>query len=288
MAKRKGLGRGLEHLLSQNVNDFDDVDYDEAQIAKLPLDEIRPNPFQPRKYFDEAALNELAASIEAQGVFQPILVRKTVVGYEIISGERRFRASQIAGMEDIPALIEDYDDEKMMEVALVENIQREDLTIVEEARSYKLIMDNLSLTQDALSKKVGKSRSHVANILRILKLDDSILDLLDSKQVSMGHVKVLITLDDAKLISSIVEKIIAQGLSVRQVEELAKEVKEPKKAKEVAKKVVVVPRNKRLESSIREKMDTKVKINGNDKGSIEFYFSSEEDLGRILEKLKLI
>lgn len=288
MAKRKGLGRGLEHLLSQNINDIDDMDYDEAQIAKLPLDEIRPNPFQPRKYFDEAALNELAASIEAQGVFQPILVRKTVVGYEIISGERRFRASQIAGMEDIPALIEDYDDEKMMEVALVENIQREDLTVVEEARSYKLIMDNLSLTQEALSKKVGKSRSHVANILRILKLDDSILDLLDSKQVSMGHVKVLITLDDAKLISSIVEKIIAQGLSVRQVEELAKEVKEPKKAKETPKKVMEVPRNKRLESSIREKVEAKVKINGNDKGSIEFYFSSEEDLGRILEKLKLI
>lgn len=285
MAKRKGLGRGLEHLLSQNI---DEMDYDEAQIAKLPLDEIRPNPFQPRKYFDESALNELAASIEAQGVFQPILVRKTVVGYEIISGERRFRASQIAGLSEIPALIEDYDDEKMMEVALVENIQREDLTIVEEARSYKLIMDNLNLTQEALSKKVGKSRSHVANILRILKLDDSILDLLDTKQVSMGHVKVLITLDDAKLISSIVEKIIAQGLSVRQVEELAKEVKEPKKVKDVAKKEVEVPRNRRLESSIREKVETKVKINGNDKGSIEFYFSSEEDLGRILEKLKLI
>lgn len=286
MAKKKVLGRGLDFLIDQNIGE---VEYDESQVKKIEITEIRPNPFQPRKYFDENALSELAASIKAQGVFQPILVRKTIVGYEIISGERRYRASKMVGLTEIPAIIEDYNDEKMMEVALVENIQREDLTIVEEARSYKLIMENLGLTQETLAQKVGKSRSHVANILRILKLSDSVLDLLDTKKVTMGHVKVLITIEDEIVINEIVAKIIKLGLSVRQVEELAKEAKkerQPKKIKE--KQHVEVPRNKRLESSIREKVDTKVKIRGDEKGVIEFHFTSEEDLGRILEKLKLI
>lgn len=285
MAKKKSLGRGLDFLIDQNI---EEISYDEAQICKLAISEIRPNPFQPRKYFDEGALSELAASIEEQGVFQPILVRKTVVGYEIISGERRYRASKLAGLEEIPAIIEDYDDERMMEVALVENIQREDLTIVEEARSYKLIMENLGLTQDVLAKKVGKSRSHVANILRILKLDDSILDLLDTKQVTMGHVKVLITIEDTDIVNVIVAKIVEQGLSVRQVEELAKLAKAEVKPQKIKEKHEEVPRNKRLESTIRELVDTKVKIRGKEKGTIEFHFNSEEDLGRILEKLKLI
>lgn len=286
MAKKQKLGRGLDFLMDQNK---EEVNYDDYQVNRIKVSEIRPNPFQPRKYFDENALSELAASIESQGVFQPILVRKTIIGYEIISGERRFRASKIAGLEDIPAIIENYDDEKMMEVAIVENIQREDLTIVEEARSYKLIIDNLEITQEVLAQKVGKSRSHVTNILRILRLKDSILDLLDTKQVTMGHVKVLITIEDDKIISSIVNKIISQNLSVRQVEQLAKEAKASiKEPKTIVRKETDIPRNKRLEASIREKVDAKVKIHGNEKGTVEFYFSSEEDLGRILETLKLI
>jgi ParB family chromosome partitioning protein len=286
MAKKPALGRGLEHLLNQNINIEETTTDNNIQTIKIK--ELKPNPYQPRKKFDDSALEELANSIKEQGVFQPILVRKAIVGYEIIAGERRFRASKLAGLKEIPAVIYDYSDQKMMEVALIENIQREDLTIVEEAKSYKMIIENLGFTQEELGKKVGKSRPHISNTLRILALDDEILDLIDDKTLTMGHVKVLVTIKDKSRVTQIVNSILRDGLSVRQTEEIAKVEKSeklPKIPKEVSK---AVPRNKRLENQIREKLDTKVKISGEEKGTIEITYNSEDDLGRILEHLNLI
>ncbi|MBL0701772.1 MAG: ParB/RepB/Spo0J family partition protein, partial [Spiroplasma sp.] len=242
------------------------------------------NPYQPRKIFNEEALIELSNSIKEQGVFQPILIRSGIVGYELIAGERRLRAAKLAGLKEIPAVVYDYDDKQMMEVALIENIQREDLTIVEEAKSYKMIIEHLGITQEELGKKVGKSRPHISNTLRILNLNTSILNLLDSKKITMGHVKVLVTIEDEKRVKKIVDEIIEKGLSVREAENLAKEEKPPVKQKEI----IDIPRNKRLEKHLREKIGTKVKITGSNKGIIEISFSTEDDLGRILELLKLV
>ncbi len=280
MTKKKGLGRGLDYLLTQNPLDETPV----SGIEQIAIGGIKPNPYQPRKLFNEDSLIELSNSIKEQGVFQPILVRSGIVGYELIAGERRLRAAKMAGLKEIPAIIYAYDDKQMMEVALIENIQREDLTIVEEAKSYKMIIEHLGLTQEELGKKVGKSRPHISNTLRILKLDTSILKLLDSKKITMGHVKILVTIEDEKKVKKIVDEIIEKGLSVREAEKLAKVEKTPNK--EIV--VVDIPRNKRLEKHIREKIGTKVKIKGSDKGTIEISFATEEDLGRILELLKLV
>ncbi|MGL5021077.1 MAG: ParB/RepB/Spo0J family partition protein, partial [Mycoplasmatales bacterium] len=193
MVKKKGLGRGLDHLINQNIVSEDET-ANMSNVTPVLLKDIKPNPYQPRKNFDQEALEELSISIKEQGVFQPILLRRSIIGYEIIAGERRFRASKLAGLKEVPCVIYDYNDQQMMEISLIENIQREDLTIVEEAKSYKMIIDNLSLTQEELAKKVGKSRPHVTNTLRILTLSDDILDMLDSKVLTMGHVKVLITI----------------------------------------------------------------------------------------------
>ena len=282
MAK-KGLGRGLDHLMGQNILD-DNIE--KGNALEIQIKEMKPNPYQPRKNFDMEALEELAESIKEQGVFQPVLVRKGIVGYEIIAGERRTRAAKIAGLKKIPAILCDYDDEKMMEVALIENIQREDLTVVEEAKSYKMIIDNLKLTQEELAKKIGKSRPHISNTLRILTLSDDILDLVDTKLVSMGHLKVLVNIEDKKKLQKIIDEIVNKGLSVREVEALAKEIKKPTRA--TKEKQEEKPRNKRLQAVLREKLDAKVVINGDKKGTIEISFTSEDDLGRILEKLNLI
>lgn len=190
---KKGLGSGLSHLIEQNMSANN-----QREVFDVSVSKIKPNPYQPRKTFDQKALEELSESIKENGLFQPILLRETLVGYEIISGERRYRASKLAGLDTVPAIIYDYTDQQMMEVALVENIQREDLSIVEEARSYQSLIDNLGYTQEQLANKVGKSRSHVANIIRLLKLDDDILESVDEGLLSMGHVKVLITIDDKK------------------------------------------------------------------------------------------
>ena len=288
MAKKKGLGRGLDHLINQNIVAEDDSK-NKSNVTMVLLKEIKPNPYQPRKNFDQEALEELSISIKEQGVFQPILLRRAIIGYEIIAGERRFRASKLAGLTEVPCLIYDYNDQQMMEIALIENIQREDLTIVEEAKSYKMIIDNLGLTQEDLAKKVGKSRPHVTNTLRILTLSDDILDMLDSKVLTMGHVKVLITIKDKDRITQIIKRILSEGLSVRQTEELAKvEKATPAKRKTKTNSQEDIPRNKRLEAQIRDRLDARVKISGEDKGVIEISYSSEEDLGRILETLKLI
>ncbi len=285
MKNKKGLGRGLESLFDQNL----DTTSDEALVAELQISDIEPNPFQPRKTFEESSLNELAQSIKTQGVFQPILVRKAIIGYEIISGERRYRASIIAGLDTIPAIVYDYDDKQMMEVGIIENIQREDLSVIEEAKSYQMLINNLNLTQKDVSERVGKSRSHIANMLRLLKLDESILEMINDNKLTMGHAKVLVNIEDKERISEIAKQAVDKGLTVREVEALAQEEKEqvePSKGK--VETQTKTNEFMRIEQSIREKLDTDVKISGKNKGKLTIGFSSKEDLERILEELKLI
>ena len=281
MAK-KGLGRGLGHLLDENKKLSEMSEQEKsALIEYILVDDIKPNPFQPRKVFEEKALNELTNSIKEHGIFQPILVRKSILGYEIISGERRLRAAKKANLTNVPCIVYSYDDTQMMEVALVENIQREDLSVVEEARSYKLVMSRLNLTQEQLSIRIGKSRTYIANIVRVLKLDDDILDLLDAKDITLGHVKVLISIEDKTLVKEIVNLIITENLSVREVEKMVN-IYKGDKTKKIKTPTKQLRTNKRLENILREKLDTKVKIVGNDKGTIEISYQSVEDLERLL------
>lgn len=283
---KKGLGSGLSHLIEQNMSANN-----QREVFDVSVGKIKPNPYQPRKTFDQKALEELSESIKENGLFQPILLRETLVGYEIISGERRYRASKLAGLKTVPAIIYDYTDQQMMEVALVENIQREDLSIVEEARSYQSLIDNLGYTQEQLANKVGKSRSHVANIIRLLKLDDDILESVDKGLLSMGHVKVLITIDDKKRQHQIVDQIISQNLNVRQTEELANSAKGKSTIKvkqRRANETVKSARNKRIETIVREKLGVQVIVTGEKKGSIEFKYNSPDELENLLEQLNLV
>lgn len=285
MKNKKGLGRGLESLFDQNLDSIND----ETSIVELQLSDIEPNPFQPRKSFDDSSLNELSQSIKTQGVFQPILVRKSIIGYEIISGERRYRASKLAGLDTIPAIVYDYDDKQMMEVGIIENIQREDLSVIEEAKSYQMLISNLKLTQKDVSERVGKSRSHIANMLRLLKLDDQVLSLISEGQITMGHAKVLVNIEDKDRILEIANQTVKNGLTVREVEALAQEEKEVQPAQAKAKKVDEKTNELlRLETMMREKLDARVKITGKNKGKLSIEFDSREDLERILEQLKLI
>ena len=283
--KRKALGRGLEQLFSDEAISFDEIEesiVDEAkknkEIVELPLSELRPNPYQPRKIFDDEALNELASSIKENGVFQPIIVKKTVKGYDIVAGERRFRASKKAGLTTIPAIIKDFTDEEMMNIALLENLQREDLTAIEEANAYKAMIDSLGLTQDELAKKVGKSRSHITNTLGLLKLPKSVQDLVLYNKISMGHARVLSKLEDTGKIEELADKVVSEDLSVRELEELSKD-KELKRLFPVNRK----EKNneyKDVEKMLKEKLGTKVKISNN---KLTISFSTVQDLNRILE-----
>ena len=225
--KRRALGRGLEDLFN-----IEDISYGkleekimettkEEEIREIPLNEIRVNPYQPRKTFDENALNELAESIKIHGVIQPIIVKKSIKGYEIIAGERRFRASRIAGKDKIPAIVRDFSDEQMMEIAVLENLQRENLNAIEEAEAYQTLMNNLNLNQEEVAKRVGKSRSHVTNMLGILSLPISIKNLIAENKMTMGHARVLSKLEDKEKINELADKIVTDNLSVRELEELA-------------------------------------------------------------------
>ena len=202
--KKKALGRGLEQLFDSEVLDFNSFESnilesaDESDIKEIPLSEIRSNPYQPRKTFNEEALNELAESIKNYGVFQPIIVKKSIKGYDLIAGERRVRASKLAGMEKIPAIIKDFSDELMREIALLENLQRENLTAIELAWAYKGIIDSLHITQDELANKIGKSRSSITNILGLLNLPSSVQNMVLDGKLSMGHARELIKLVDSE------------------------------------------------------------------------------------------
>ena len=284
--KRKALGRGLEQLFSdENINTFEDIENDIVDnarenntIVELNLDELRPNPYQPRKKFDEEALNELASSIKEHGVFQPIIVKKTIKGYDIVAGERRFRASKKAGLTKIPAIIADFSDDEMMQISLLENLQREDLTAIEEAKAYKSIIDSSNITQDELAKRVGKSRSHITNMLGLLKLPTNVQDLVLYNKISMGHARVLSKLENIDKINELADLVIKQDLSVRELEEISSD-SNIKKASPIVRK----PKDSKydnLERKLKEKFGTKVKIS--DK-KITISFENVQDLNRILE-----
>ena len=285
--KRKALGRGLEQLFNDEGLNFDTIEnsiIEEAktndQIVEIDLSELRANPYQPRKNFDEEALNELASSIKEHGVFQPIIVKKSIKGYEIIAGERRFRASKLAGMQTIPAIVKDFSDEEMMQIALLENLQRENLTSIEEAKAYKSIIESMNITQDELAKKVGKSRSHVTNILGLLKLPASVQDMVLYNKLSMGHARVLSKLDDPKTIEDLAQRVINEDLSVRKLESIVYDNEE----KEVKTKKSSNNEYKYMEDFLKEKLGTNVKINNN---KISIKFSNVQDLNRILEIMNI-
>ena len=283
----KALGKGLEQLFSNERIDFDKFEKtiveeakESSDIVEIPLTEIRSNPYQPRKEFDEQSLLEFAESIKEHGVIQPIIVKKSIKGYELIAGERRTRASKMAGKETIPAIIRDFDDDEMMEIALIENIQRENLNPIEEAEALSKIIEKNNLTQELASKKFGKSRSYITNILGLLKLPEKTKRYVTEGKISMGHARVLSKLTDEDRINELADLIIEQGLSVREIEKLASENSSVKK--KVKKQILINSKYTIYETLMREKIGSKIKIKNK---KIEIPFDSEKDLERIIELL---
>ena len=284
--KRRALGRGLEELFNNEPLDLSKVEEKiiestpKDQIVEIKLDELRSNPYQPRQTFDEEALQELAASIREHGVFQPIIVKKSIKGYEIIAGERRVKASKIAGKETIPAIIKDFTDEEMMEIALLENLQRENLTPLEEATAYQKIQQQLQITQEELAKKVGKSRSYVTNMLGLLSLPEEVKDYVTTGQITMGHARVLSKLTDPEQVKQLADKIVQSSLSVRQLEDITKSPVEYERKHEVKRTKKEPTEYDYIAEDLCEKLGTKVKIKNN---KIEIKFTNINDLNRILE-----
>ncbi len=289
--KKKALGRGLEQLFNSenldldinNIQKLESKLYESSNkedIVEVNLDELRANPYQPRKVFNDEALQELAASIKEHGVFQPIIVKKSIKGYEIIAGERRVRASKLAGLTKIPAIVRNLTDELMMEIALLENLQRENLNCIEEALAYKSMITTLGLTQESLATKVGKSRSHITNMLGLLRLPQSVQDMVSSGNLSMGHARVLSKIEDTDKIVELANKIVNEKLAVRDIEQISESDDIEKKVKITRQKNPSNENYKYVENLLREKYDSKVKIK--DK-KIEIGFTSSADLNRILE-----
>src|SRR5699024_765373 len=246
-----------------------DNDVDQSLVEEVSINDLRPNPYQPRKTFDADAIEELKISILEYGIVQPLIVRKSIKGYEIVAGERRFRAAKEAGLKVVPAIVKELDDEKMMEIALLENLQREDLSIIEEALAYKNLIEQLNLTQEELSKKLGKSRSHIANTIRLLSLPEEVTHLINSNELSMGHARALLGLKNKDNTISIANKIVTEKLNVRQVEQLITKLNEAKPSKQQKQKEKD-PFYKAQEDVLREKLGTKVSISkGVRKGKIE-------------------
>ena len=286
--KRRALGMGLEELFNSEMLDFDQVEKEivketpKNEIVEIKISDLMSNPYQPRKIFNDEALNELASSIKEHGVFQPIIVKKSVKGYNIIAGERRAKASQIAGKETIPAIIKDFSDDEMMQVALLENLQREDLTAIEEAKAYKSIIESLRLTQEELANKLGKSRSHITNMLGLLRLPLSVQDMVLHNKISMGHARVLSKLESHEQIEALTNKVVDEQLSVRELESLTEA---PTYTRSTP--VVKAPKNKEykyVEDAMKDKLGTKVSIAGN---KIKISFATKDDLNRILEILDI-
>ena len=281
------LGKGLSSIFGQDVSKvLDDIQNGDMEVesqeqSKIPVDEIRPNPYQPRKVFDEDALKELSSSIKQHGVFTPILVKKSIQGYDLIAGERRLRASKLAGLKDIPAIIVDFDDQEMMEIALLENIQREDLNVIEEAKAYEKLIQRLNYTQEQLAHRVGKSREHITNLLRLLKLPEDVQEYVVKKQLSMGHVRALLGLKTEAGMRKVAKQAIDQGLSVRKVEQIVKDINN-KKTVEKPKEDIYL---KAAKEKLQEYFQTSVSIS---KNSISIHYENKEDLNRVLELLNLV
>ena len=288
--RRRALGKGLEELFSTEVLDFDQLEEKiveetpKEEIVEVRIDELRSNPYQPRKVFDEDALNELAASIKEHGVFKPIILKKSIKGYEIIAGERRVKASTIAGLSTVPAIVREFDDTEMMEIALLENLQREDLNPIEEASAYVKIMEAKGLTHEELAKVLGKSQSYVTNMIGILRLPEEVKDLVIDEKISMSHARILSKMSDKETIIKLAKRIMNENLSARGLEEIAKGDTIAKINKVERKVKEGDLQYKYAEELLCEKLDSKVRVY---KNKVEVKFKDLDDLNRILEILNV-
>lgn len=287
MAKKSEarLGKGLAAIFGEDVSDvLEDIQQGKSDTHvsgrfEVAVDDVRPNPYQPRKTFDKARLQELADSIRQHGVFTPILVKRSLGGYELIAGERRLRACRIAGLKKIPAIEMEFDDQQMMEIALLENIQREDLNAIEEAKAYEKLIQKVGYTQEELARRIGKSREHVANMMRLLKLPTRLQQHVTAHELSMGHVRALLSLEDETMMEEVAQKAIREQLSVRAVEKLVKSMVQPKPKKKEK------PRDIHLEAvehRLQDRFQTTVKVAN---GQIVIRYSGDDDLNRILEMI---
>lgn len=292
MAKRKtgALGRGIEALFEENT--IADPEATE-QVQDIKLTAIRANPYQPRRTFDQGALKELAASIKKSGVFQPIILRQpdpAVERYELVAGERRFRASKLAKQSTIPAIVRAMSDEQMMEVAVLENLQREDLTPLEEAQAYQTLMEKLSLTQAQVAAKLGKSRPYIANYLRLLGLPAPIKEALNAGQLSMGQARTILGLKNKRQLTQLANRAVKQNLTVRQLEKIVAQMNGTAKAKDQHKRQRKPVYIREAEDQLQSKFGTKVAVSQSRKrgsGKIEIPYTSNDDLTRILELLDI-
>ncbi|HHY41706.1 MAG TPA: ParB/RepB/Spo0J family partition protein [Thermoanaerobacterales bacterium] len=276
---KRGLGRGLEALIPA-------VGKSDENVQEIDIAKIVANDKQPRKDFDEAKLDELATSMKQHGVLQPVILRKKGSLYELVAGERRWRAAAKAGIQKIPAIVRELSDAEVMEIALIENLQREDLNPMEEALAYKSLMNDFGLTQEELSKRVGKSRSQIANTVRLLNLDKEIQDLVSQDKLTAGHARALLSIQDSSERLKLARKISEEALSVRQTEEIAKKISK-EKSKTASKKLKEInPVILDITERLQRILGTRVKIKGNEKrGKIEIEFYSSDELERILETI---
>ncbi len=293
--KKTGLGKGLDSLIPMNV--MEEIDENPKSSDKkvnesnqsgetiIKLSQIEPNANQPRKNFNEDALQELADSIKQFGIIQPLVVQKKGRRYEIIAGERRWRAARIAGIKEVPVIIKDYNDQQVMEIALIENIQREDLNPIEEAQAYKRLLDEYNLKQDEVAEKVSKSRTAVTNSMRLLKLSAKVQEMVVDERITSGHARALLAIEDEEIQYEIAVKVMDEKLSVRETESLVKKNNNPKKVKkqEIVNKAIY----EEIETKIKDAIGTKVKLTpkANGKGKLEIEYFSNDDLERITEIL---
>ena len=291
----KGLGKGLDSMIPPKRTARPDAQDSAANKNAnksgeviLKINDVEPNKNQPRRTFNEDSLIELSESIKQHGIVQPLVVAKQKDYYEIIAGERRWRAAKIAGLKEVPVIIKDYSPQEIMEVALIENIQREDLNPIEEAKAYKNLIDEYNLKQDQVAEKVSKSRTAVTNALRLLKLDDRVQEMLINENISSGHARALLGLDDAEKQYNIATQIFDEKLSVRETEKLVKQINRPEQPPKPKKELKNDFVYRDIEEKLKEKIGTKVKINRKteDKGKIEIEYYSPEELEKILAYFK--
>ena len=283
MAKKGGLGKGLDAIFYDNARE------DDAGAVELSINDLEPNRTQPRQSFDDGAMTELADSIAQHGVLQPILVRPLLSGgYQIVAGERRWRASRMAGLTTVPAVIRDLTDSEVMQLALIENLQRENLKPLEEANGYKMLMDNFEFTQEEIANRVSKNRATITNSMRLLKLDIRVQDMLAEGKISSGHARALLGLEEGERQYQVAAKIIEEKLSVRDVEKLVKMMNRPPKEKKPEKGPDIDLIYRQVEDKLKSIMGTKVVINQKDKnkGRIEIEYYSQEELERLIELME--
>nr|WP_285813629.1 ParB/RepB/Spo0J family partition protein [Rossellomorea marisflavi] len=272
------MGKGLDALFTANK--------EEETVQEVKLKDLRPNPYQPRKIFQPQAIEELKASIQEHGILQPIIVRKSIKGYEIVVGERRYRAAKAAELKTVPVVVRELDEKQMMELAVLENLQREDLTPIEEAAAYQMLMEKLGITQEELAKRLGKSRPHIANHIRLLGLSQPVQELISDGKLTMGHGRALLGLKNKKGLTQLVNRVMKDSLNVRQLEKLVQELNDDvsRETKKKERKDVFIEEQ---ETRLRERFGTTVTIKqSKKKGKIELEFFSKEDLERILDLLQ--